>query len=517
MGAVKFDDSTAGPNKLHKKLTSRHLTMIAIGGTIGTGLFVASANSLHNAGPVGSLLCYLFVGIIVFFVVTSLGEIATLLPISGSFNSYGARFVDPALGFAMSINYWLLWAFALPTEMIAASYVMSYWFPNVESWVFILVFIIVLFGANCIGVRIYGEIEFVLSIIKVIAIILFIIFGAIMMFVKKEGAHNLTNPDAGLFGADALKFVSAFGSTFFAYGGTELVGITAGEAKNPRKHVPKAINGTFYRVAIFYVLSMFIIGLWVSPNDPALNLSSAHPTSPFTIALKNTGVSCAADIMNAVILVAVLSAGNSSMYAASRTLMALAAEKQAPQIFAYCTASGVPIVALIVSVVIGAMSLLGKFFGNGVVFDFLLDMTTLNIVLTWLFICVTHLRFRKAYVAQGYKLNDLPYKAPFFPYAQYIAIFFITCILILEGITTGMTGKGDTKTPVKLSGMYVAVVIFAFCYGGYKIINKTKFVDPLDADLVSNNSNLLSAATNSVSKEFEANQEIIVEENEKNA
>ena len=282
-------------NKMQRKLKSRHLTMIAIGGTIGTGLFVASGNSLSIAGPAGSLFAYMTVGIMVYFVVVSLGEMATLIPVSGSFNTYASRFVDEALGFTMGWNYYLSWAISLPTEIIAMTMVLRFWFPMVESWIWTLIILILLFSINMVGVDGFGETEYWLSMIKVVAVVVFILLGLSIAF---AGIHG--NPPIGFqnwmipgapFVNGILGVFQVYTAAFFSYGGTELVGITAGDAENPRQTVPKAINGTFWRITIFYALSIFVLGLLIPYNDPALpNAANGSDGSmtPFTLVFESS-------------------------------------------------------------------------------------------------------------------------------------------------------------------------------------------------------------------------------------
>ena len=289
-----------------------------------------------------------------------------------------------------------------------------------------------------------------------------------------------------------LGVFSVYTTAFFSYGGTELVGITAGEALNPRKSVPKAINGTFWRITIFYVLSLFIVGLLVPYNDPQLSLLSSSKDgslTPFTLALEKSGIMGAAHVMNAVILIAALSAANSSLYATSRTMMAMADEGKAPKIFARTTSWGVPIYSLALSVAFGLISFLGSSFGSNVIFvwltnltgmasyyfDFFNDDVFLIVVglITWMCICVIHIRFRKAYVCQGFAVDDLPYKAPFFPYGQYLAIFMGLLVLIGEGYSTIQSSDGDY---VQIVAVYVGVPFYLLLYLIYKFWKKSKVV-----------------------------------------
>ena len=262
--------------------------MIAIGGVIGTGLFVGSGIALNNAGPAGVLTAYAIVGVFVYFIVCSLGEMAALLPVSGSFNEYASRFVDPSLGFALGWNYWFSWAITLPIEMAAASLVMQFWFPNVPSFVWSTIVLGVATILNIFSVKAFGEAEFWFSLVKVVAVIIFILFG--LFIAIKDGVYfsNWGIPQAPYVHGVSGTF-SAFMTAFLSYGGTEVVGIAAGEAENPSVTVPKAIKKTFYRIVIFYLGSIFVISLLVPFNDRFLQDPSTR-TSPFTLALQAANV-----------------------------------------------------------------------------------------------------------------------------------------------------------------------------------------------------------------------------------
>ncbi|KAJ3151216.1 hypothetical protein HK101_001914 [Irineochytrium annulatum] len=480
------DDITAGGAKSHGKgikraLMSRHLQMIAIGGTIGTGLFVGSGHVLANAGPIGILIAFSLTGLMVWGVVSSLGEMSTIFPVSGAFSQLSTRFVDPALGFTLGWNYWAQWAITLPAELIAGGVVMSYWFPNVQTWVWSIVFLVPLTTVNALGVRGFGEIEFILSLIKVIAIVIFLFFGFVVFCggsatgVKKKKNWVWTdgNPNAPI-GQDPsitsgnvqlaqfIALLNAFPNAFYSYGGTELVGVTAGEAANPRRSVPKAIKGTLIRICLFYIGALFFVGLIIPASYPGLG--GTIKTSPFTLVYQAVGISVAADIMNCVILVAVLSAANSSIYACSRTLMGLAREGKAPSMFGRVDKRGVPMLSLGISVAFGCLALIGNFVGDGKAFLVLSNIIGVAILLSWLTIAVTHLRFRAAWKAQNRDLKELPYMAPFHPFGDIIA-------LVLGGVVIAGLLYSEVTVPfdaVNDSVLYVGFPLFIVLYCGFK-------------------------------------------------
>ncbi|EGF78567.1 hypothetical protein BATDEDRAFT_13074 [Batrachochytrium dendrobatidis JAM81] len=422
--------------RVKRRLKSRHLQMVAIGGTIGTGLFVGSGATIATAGPLGSLIGFLTVGIMVYFITTSLGELAAYMPVSGSFNTYAGRFVDPALAFALGWNYWLQWAISLPSELAAAGIIMSFWCPTVPSWVWSAIILGLLVLIHSRGVEGFGESEYWLSIIKVVAIVLFIISGTMVDLGwigtgpmigfdnwKIEGAP-LKNGIVGIF--------NVFVVAFYGFGGTELVGVTAGEAINPSKNVPKAIKQTFWRILLFYVIAIFVMGLVVRNDDPSL-LDSANKgditIAPFTLVFERAGLSSAAHVMNGVIFSAVLSASSSAMYAATRTLMSLAHDEKAPAILGKINSKGVPTYSLILTTLIGCLAFLSTIWGDGEVFTWLLNITGSSGIITWLSIAVIHIRFRRAFQLQKESLDRLPYLAPLYPFGPWIAMFIGAVII----------------------------------------------------------------------------------------
>ncbi|MDO4913940.1 MAG: amino acid permease, partial [Bifidobacteriaceae bacterium] len=346
-------------NTLKRTLASRHLTMISIGGAIGTGLFVASGATISTAGPGGALIAYTLIGFMVYLLMQSLGEMATYMPVSGSFGEYGRRFISPSFGFALGWNYWYNWAITVAAELSAAALVMKYWFPNTPGWIWSLIFLVLLVVLNALSARAYGEGEFWFSVIKVVTVIIFLILG-ILTIIGIIGGHNagFTNWVTGQapFVNGGMGILAIFMVAGFSFQGTELVGVAAGEADNPEKTVPHAIRTIFWRILLFYIGTIIVIGFLIPYTDPNLLDSdvSSIAISPFTLVFQRAGVAAAAAIMNAVILTSVLSAGNSGLYASTRMLYALAKNGDAPKIFTHTSKHGVPVNALIVTTLIGA-------------------------------------------------------------------------------------------------------------------------------------------------------------------
>jgi lysine-specific permease len=469
---------------LERKLKTRHLSMIAIGGTIGTGLFLASGTTIHDAGPGGALAAYIIAGIMVYFIMGSLGEMASFIPISGSFSTYTSRFVDPALGFAVGWNYWYNNAIIFALELSASAMIMKYWFPDAPGIIWSASFLILIFGLNVLSVKGYGESEFWFSLIKVATILIFIVIGLLMIFGILKGHtggfENFTKGEAPFKGG-LLSIFSVFMVVGFAFQGTELVGITAGESENPEKNLPKAVKQIFWRILLFYVIAIFIIGCLISYTDPQLLSADLEniAVSPFTLVFENAGLAFAAAAMNAVILTSVLSAGNSTLYAASRVLWVLAEEGKAPSFLKKVNKGGVPIYALYMSTLVGMLCFLTSLFGDGTVYSWLLNAAGLAGYISWLSISVTHYRFRKAYVAQGKDFKDLPYKAKWFPLGPILAT--VLCLVAMLGTNYGaFIGSKVDWYGILVS--YIGLPLFLMGYLVYKIVNKTKMVPLKEAD-----------------------------------
>ncbi|GAB5593414.1 hypothetical protein Unana1_08314 [Umbelopsis nana] len=474
---------------LKRNLKTRHLQMIAIGGTIGTGIFLSSGSAVAQAGPAGALISYIVIGIMVYFIVTSLGEMSAYLPVPGAFTTFGTRFVDPALGFTLGWQYWLQWAISIPTEVVAAGVILQYWAPNVATWIPALCFIVVLVGINLIGVQLYGELEYWFALVKVITCILFIFVG-IFVDAGVAGGNKISfsnwTIDGAPFVGGALNVFTTCLLAFFSFGGTEMVGITAGESSNPRKAVPKAISQVFWRILLFYVLSIFIIGLCIPYDDPSLldaaygDLNSAVKVAPFTKIFQMANLPGADHAVNAVLLTSVLSAGNSCFYACTRTLMALGKEGKAPRIFGKVNSRGVPVYALIVTTLFACLAFLADIFGSSNVFAWLINLTGLSALLTWMSISVIHLRFRHAFKVQGRDLKDLPYRAPLFPYGCYVAILLCLVVLVSDIYYAATTTPFE---PVNVVGVLIGLPFFFLFFIVWKIVKRTKFVKAVEADL----------------------------------
>lgn len=468
--------STKSSPGLHRKLNVRMLNMIALGGSIGTGLFLASGNALHLAGPGGALLSYALIGVMVYFLMTSLGEMAALMPTAGSFYVYASNFVDPALGYALGWNYWYNWAITVASEIAAASLIMSFWFPHHSPFIWNALFLFIVVGVNTFTIKGFGTAEYWFSFVKISAVIVFIILGTCMILgltgKPAIGFNNWFIGDGPFHGGWMATF-SAFMLAGYSFQGTELIGIAAGESHQPDKSIPKAVGQIFWRILLFFVLSVFIISLLIPYNSSSLAGNSVE-LSPFTLIFSQSGIPYAASIINAVILIAILSAGNSGMYASTRMLWYLARKGHVPAIFGKLTRHGIPIYALIATTLVAMLAFFSSLYGNGLVYFWLVNASSLTGFIAWLGIAISHYRFRKAYIKQGRDLKSLPYVAKGYPYAPLIAFFMCVVVIAGQNISLIMANRIDW---FGLLVSYIGLFIFIFIWLGYKIIKKTKIVD----------------------------------------
>ncbi|CEQ40889.1 SPOSA6832_02557, partial [Sporobolomyces salmonicolor] len=429
---------------------------------IGTGLFVGAGSALATGGTAGLFLGYTIMATIVYSMMVALGEMTTMFPV----------FVDPALGFALGWNYWYSWAITIPTEITAAALVLDYWKggQNVNVAVWITVFFVVITSFNFMGVQAFGEAEFWFSLIKIITLLGLMILSIIITSGGVPNSDPSYYPIGFRFWHETpfkqmngipgslgrfLSFWTVFLQASFSFLGTEIVALTAGEAENPRRNVPKAIRRVFWRIVFFYVIGVLCMSLIVSPNDPGLINNSGAAASPWVIGIEKAGIKVLPSIINAVILVAAFSAGNSDLYAASRTLYGLACDGQAPAIFSRCLRNGLPIYALIATASIGLLAYMNVSTGSTRAFNDLVALSSITGLINWAVICFTFLRFYYGAKAQGLDRNDFPYKAPLQPYASYFGFIMLCIIIFFNSIT---------------------IPVFFILWIGYKLWYKTQFV-----------------------------------------
>ncbi|KAF9931788.1 hypothetical protein FBU30_009592 [Linnemannia zychae] len=499
---------------LKRDLRLRHMIMIAVSGTIGTGLFLTSGSTIATAGPGGALLAYALIGLWLVFVCQAIGEIATLLPLPGAFNAWGARVFDEAFSFQMTWMYFINWALTIPAELAAAAVIVEFWIgkdSKFPPWAVPLIIILIMIVINVTGVRAYGEIEYWLSVLKVFTIIMFIVCGILV------DAGAIGNKDANgkriVYGLDSwsyrdapfvggfLAFVKTLVSVGYAYGGSEMTGVTAAESRNPHKHVPKAVNTVLIRIAAFYISSVFLLGAIIKYDDPRLiNTDKSAARAPFTLVFAEAGINAAANYMNAVVFTSIFSAINSDFYVATRMLLSLSRNGWAHKSIGYTNSRGVPMVALAIVTSCSCLSLVTIFVGSGVVFSWFVSIIGSIIFQSWILILLLHFRFRYCWKKQGRNVNDLPYVSWGYPYGNIIATFIGICCIVgtcYLSIIDPPVHPGDAATPEEIAefksardgyaqnllGAWFPWVLSAILFTSYKVIRKTKLVKAEEADL----------------------------------
>ncbi|WP_028204546.1 amino acid permease [Paraburkholderia nodosa] len=438
---------------LKRDLKNRHIQMIAIGGAIGTGLFYGSSWAIKTAGP-AILLVYLLAAIAIYFVMRALGEMAVEEPVSGSYVSYSNRYIHRFAGF---LNGWNAFIFLLATsaaDLNALGNYVHFWFPAIPIWVTAGAAVSLMFLVNIIGVKIYGEAEFWFSLVKVVAIVAMIVFGVGMVAFGignhgvPIGYHNLV--DHGGF------FPKGTGGTFlaivmvaFAFGGVENLGLAAGEAKDVKTTMPKAVNATFWRLLIFYVGAIAVL-LMVFPWT-----SLTTKGSPFVEVFTKIGIPAAASIMNLVVVMAVLSAVNASVFTNSRTFYNLSLQKNAPAFLGVTNSRKVPHRAILMVFATMFAGVLLNYIMPEQAFDLFSSVTVFALVCAWGSIVISHIGFRKSKMRKGEE-SQITYKMPFYPYSNYIALTFLAAVL------TGIAILPDMRISLVVSAVWVFVVFVAY-------------------------------------------------------
>nr|P18696.2 RecName: Full=Proline-specific permease; AltName: Full=Proline transport protein [Aspergillus nidulans FGSC A4]CAA56191.1 proline permease [Aspergillus nidulans] len=471
-------------------LSSRQLQLLAIGGCIGTGLFVGTSTVLTQTGPAPLLMSYIVMASIVWFVMNVLGEMTTYLPIRGVSVPYLiGRFTEPSIGFASGYNYWYSFAMLLASEVTASGLIIEYWNPPVSVGLWIAIVLVVILALNVFAVEWYGESEFWFAGLKILAIIGLIILGVVLFFGggpnhdrlgfrywQDPGAFNpyLVPGDTGKF----LGFWTALIKSGFSFiFSPELITTAAGEVEAPRRNIPKATKRFIYRVFTFYILGSLVIGVTVAYNDPTLEAGvesggSGAGASPFVVAIQNAGIGGLNHVVNAAILISAWSSGNAWCYAGSRTLYSLAGEGQAPKIFTRTNRTGVPYVAVLATWTIGLLSFLNLSSSGQTVFYWFTNITTVGGFINWVLIGIAYLRFRKALQFHG-MLDMLPFKTPLQPYGTYYVMFIISILTLTNGYAVFFPGR-FTASDFLVS--YIVFAIFLALYAGHKIWYRTPWL-----------------------------------------
>lgn len=437
---------------LHRGLGERQIRLMALGAAIGVGLFLGSANAIKMAGP-GIMLAYIIGGAVIFLIMRALGEMSVHNPVAGSFSRYAKDYIGPLAGYLTGWNYWFLWLVTCIAEITAVGIYMGIWFPDVPRWIWALAALAAMGSVNLLAVKAYGEFEFWFALIKVVTIVLMIIggFGMIIFGFGNHGvAIGISNlwSHGGFLPHGVQGVLMSFQMVMFAYLGVEMIGLTAGEAANPKKSIPDAINSVFWRILIFYVGALFVI-LSIYPwNEIGVQ------GSPFVMTFERLGIKTAAGIINFVVLTAALSSCNGGIFSTGRMLFNLAEQGHAPRAFAETSANGVPRWAVLTSVIALLFGVLLNYLVPEKVFMWVTSVSTFGAIWTWGVILVTQMRFRNSLSATERKA--LAFKMPFWPYGSWIALAFLALVIGL------MAYFPDTRVALMVGPLWLVLLTILY-------------------------------------------------------
>ncbi|MFV5190704.1 amino acid permease [Acinetobacter courvalinii] len=434
---------------LKKGLSNRHIQLIALGGAVGTGLFLGISQTIKLAGP-SVLLGYALAGVIAFLIMRHLGEMVVEEPVSGSFSYFANKYWGPMAGFMSGWNYWVLYVLVSMAELSAIGTFIQFWWPELPTWITALFFFILINGINLVNVRFFGESEFLFSCIKIIAILSMIGFGFYLLVSGSAGPQaSVANlwQYGGFFPNGMHGFIMSMAVIMFAFGGLELIGITAAETKNPDKTIPKAINQIVYRILIFYIGAIGVL-LCLFPWNQL-----AEGGSPFVLIFQSLDSHGVANVLNFVVLIAAISVYNSCIYCNSRMLHGLAMQGNAPKILQKVNRRGIPMAAAIVSASVTALCVVVNYLMPGKAFQFLMMLVVAALVVNWLMISWTHLKFRKAMQQQQHITK---FKSILTPWSNYLTIGFIFAILLIMSLTP------DMRLAVMLVPIWLALLALVY-------------------------------------------------------
>nr|WP_245907300.1 amino acid permease [Leucobacter massiliensis] len=440
---------------MQRSMGARHLVMIALGGVIGSGLFLSSGYTISQAGPLGAVIAYGVGAVVVWLVMACLGELAVAYPVSGAFHIYASRSIGPATGFTTAWLYWLCWVAALGSEFAAAGILMQRWFPAVPVWVWVVLFAGMLFTINAISARVFGETEFWFSLVKVAAIIVLIVLGGAAIFgftpLSEEPRaavffSNYTTAE-GLFPTGVSGIVITSLAVFYAFSGTELIGTAAGETKDPGKNIPRALRSTVLRLVLFFICAIAVIAAIIPYEQTGVT------DSPFVAVYDYIGIPFAADIMNFVIITALLSAGNSGLFSCARMLFSLADEGHAPRIFTRLTKRGIPLIALSVSIVGGLAALISSIIAPETVYLVLVSVAGFAVVAVWMSIVASQFFHRRQFVRDGGDVSKLAYRTPLYPLVPILAFVLLAISMVAVAFD-----------PNQVAALYFGVPFVGLCY-----------------------------------------------------
>ncbi|RCK64126.1 General amino-acid permease GAP1 [Candida viswanathii] len=462
---VGYEDITT-PDDL---LKDYQVKLIALATCIGGGLFVSSAAAISSAGAGGTLVGYSIVAGLMFLIVQSLGELTSTYPVKGNFLVYNSRFLDESWAFAMNWNYCLQWIVAIPISLVSASLTIQYWTDKVNPAAWVAILWVVLVGISIFGVKGYGYSESLFSLIKVIAIIMFVIAAIVLTAGGGKqgyiGGANWHPPFVNGLPGCCNTLVNAA----YSFSGTELTAIAAAETANPRKALRKAMKQIFWRILVFYMLAITMVCFLVRYDDPSLLGNSKWPVSPFVIGLSNGGIKALPDIINAAILVALLSAANASVFATYKPLVALAEAGHGPKFLGYVDRKGRPMYSILIAVGFGLIGLAGASDGGSEMLLWMLAISGLSAILLWGSVSLAHIRVHRAYKVQGIDTENVPFRAIGGIWGAYCAFLVSFLILVAQFYIALYPIGGERLNASNFFKAYLAVPIVVVFYAGHKI------------------------------------------------
>ncbi|KAK4456822.1 dicarboxylic amino acid permease [Cladorrhinum samala] len=488
---------------LHRGMKPRQLNMMAIAGAIGTGLIIGTGQTL-KFGPGALLVGYATMGFVVYIVMVALGEMGAWLPHKKSFSGYASRFVDPAMGFATGWNYFFKYVIVLPNNLTATGIILQYWLPNLNVSVWITVFGVAIILLNLIHVRFFGEAEFWMSLVKALVILMLILLCLVIALGGgpngyRSGFKYWQDPGAFAQYSTTVKgkvtviegatgrFLGVWAcivQATFAYLGTELVGVAFGETPDPRKNVPRAVRQTLMRIVFFYVAGVLVLGMAVPYNSAQLAKATKQKTgglaSPFTVAALEAGVDKLADAVNGLLLVFTISAANSDIYLASRSVWALAKDRQAPQIMQRTNKRGVPIPAVALSSIFIALGYMNASKDSSTVFGYFVSLVTVFGALNWIAVLVSYMAMLRGMKAQNIPREIMPYRNFLLPWAAYPALAITILVIIFSGYAAFIPHFQIDRFMTSYIGIPVYIVNILV----WKWLKKTKRVKPEEMDLI---------------------------------
>ena len=437
--------------ELNRSLRERHVRMIALGGTIGVGLFMGSASTIKWTGP-SVIIAYAISGIFIFFIMRALGEMLYVEPSTGSFATLGYKYIHPLAGYLTAWSNWFQWVIVGMAEIVAIGVYTKYWFPELPTWIPGIIAMVILAAANLFSVKSFGEFEYWFSLIKVVTIVLMIVAGVGLIFFgignggEALGLSNLWKNNGFVTGGWS-GFFFALSLVVAAYQGVELIGITAGEAKDPQKTIPQAIQSIIWRILIFYIGAIFVI-VTVYPWNQLDSIGS-----PFVATFTKVGITAAAGIINFVVITAAMSGCNSGIYSAGRMLYTLAVNGQAPRLFLKLTKNGVPLlgtVGVLIGLIVGVIL---SYIAPENLFVYVYSASVLPGMIPWFVILISQIGFRRT---KGAELFNHPFKMPFAPWTNYLTIAFLIMVLV------GMWFNDDTRTSLIVGICFLVIIVISF-------------------------------------------------------